>query len=450
VVVLCAALLVKLACSAEVTSPEPTSDEKAKQCLMQQRHRVSKSDTLHHDLQTHAKVPHSSQSSGGDRRDSSPKSHVKKTLTKHSKAQGGKMTSISSKHHLQHKDKKQAAKGSVALVQKGDKDAGKPQKFSGSQGESSHHKHHKKRHHKSIKESAEPSLAQVSANKSRVPDLKELLPEPVLALAWKLFKTEGAIRGAVENSVVVSVTHAGVPMSLRMNKYDDATQRLGTEGTWFSYDLDTLGDAHENPQDVMNMIDVGGNYGVVTIAAMKKYAKNLRVVTVEPIPTTFFFLKWNLHINGVPEIDQANWDANKGTPGVLALNSGSSDVAGENLHFCSYPWSSMNSKMCDCPEGEDNCHIVPSVAVNDLVAMFGSDPIAMVKMDCEGCEFKSLPALGKKDISKRVRRLAGELHLPDKNLEEIACRWDDGRLLTKCQQGQKGKDDIECGVKLSC
>jgi len=279
---------------------------------------------------------------------------------------------------------------------------------------------------------------------------KELLPEHLLALAGQIFKTEDAIQGMIENSVVVNVTHAGVPISLRMNKFDDATQRLGTEGTFSSYDLDTLGDVDMNSQDVLNMIDVGGNYGVVTIAAMKKYAERLRVVTVEPIPITFFFLKWNLHINGVPEIDQADWDANKGTPGVLALNSGSSDAPGENLHFCSYPWASMNSKMCECKEGDENCIIVPSTTVDDLAAMFGSQPISMVKMDCEGCEFKSLPALAKPHISERVRRLAGELHIPDKNLEELACRWDHGRLMTKCQFSAQNPEDVECDVKLSC
>ena len=34
--------------------------------------------------------------------------------------------------------------------------------------------------------------------------------------------------------------------------------------------------------------------------------------------------------------------------------------------------------------GEDNCHIVPSSTVENLAGMFGTDPIAMVKMDCEG------------------------------------------------------------------
>merc|ERR1719506_2047589 len=67
----------------------------------------------------------------------------------------------------------------------------------------------------------------------------------------------------------------------------------------------------------------------------------------------------------------------------------------------------------------------------------------MVKMDCEGCEAKSLPVLAKDTVSPRVRRLAGELHLPDQNLEEIACRWDHGRLLSKCGDG-------ECGLELSC
>jgi FkbM family methyltransferase len=239
-------------------------------------------------------------------------------------------------------------------------------------------------------------------------------------------------------------------MKLRINKGDDATSRLPSEGTWFSYDLDTLGDVHKDTQDVLNMIDIGGNYGVVTIAAMKKYEKNLRVVTVEPIPTTFFFLKWNLHINGIPEIAEGDWDAKKASAGVLALNSGSADVAGEGLHFCSYPSSSMNSKMCDCKEGEDNCIIVPSTTVDDLAARFGDQQISMVKMDCEGCEFKSLPALAEPHIFNRVHRLAGELHIPDQKIEELACKWDHGRLMTKCQFSQKNPQDVECDVKLPC
>lgn len=403
-VVLCAAFFATLSVSAEVTSSEESLDVKGKQCLLQQQHQVSRSAVKEH-AQAHGEVSHKGNSE--EFRDSSLRKRARKTL-----AAPGK------KHGRKGKEAKKKIK-------------------------EADNKHHKKSPHKA-------SFAQMSTSQSQQPDLKELLPEHLLDLAWRTFRTEGAIRGAIENSVVVPVTHAGVAMSLRINKFDDATTRLGAEGTWFSYDLDTLGDTKESTQDVLNMIDIGGNYGVVTIAAMKKYAQNLRVVTVEPIPTTFFFLKWNLHLNGIAEIQQSQWDANKGVSGVLALNEGSSDLPGQSLHFCSYPQSSMNSKMCDCKEGEENCVIIPSITVDNLADMFGNQPISMVKMDCEGCEFKSLPALAQTHISTRVRRLAGELHIPDKTVEDLACRWDHGRLVTKCQFSPINQKDVECDVKLTC
>jgi FkbM family methyltransferase len=284
--------------------------------------------------------------------------------------------------------------------------------------------------------------------KAHVPNLHELLPEPILALAWRVFEKEEVIAQVVENSVLVNVSYAGVKMELRMNKDDDATSRLGEEALWFSYDLDTLGDLQENSSDMLNMLDLGGSYGVVTIAAMAKYATRLRIITVEPIPTTYFFLKWNLYLNGVPEIEKAVLDENKGLPGVYALNRGLADAEDQDVHFCFDPTSSMNSRACECQRGDPNCLIVPSVTTDNLTGLFGAEPIAMVKMDCEGCEAKSLPALASETVSKRVRRLAGELHLPDPNLEEIACRWDHGRLLSKCQQNEL--DEVACGMELNC
>jgi len=309
-----------------------------------------------------------------------------------------------------------------------------------------------KRHHKPPCAILVQTDMEGSKQVKRGPDLHALLPKPILALARQLFKNEEAISKIVEDSVLLDVTYAGVKMSLRMNKADDATRRLGEEGKWFSYDLDTLGELQKNPDDALNMLDVGGNLGVVTIAAFKKHSKNLRVITLEPIPMTYFFLRWNLHINGVPEIDKAALDENSKSPGVFAMNRGSADVDGQDLHFCFDPKSSMNSRMCECKQGEEHCIIVPSVTVDNLAGMFGSEPIAMVKMDCEGCEFKSLPALATPQIAKRVLRLAGELHLPDKSLEDLACRWDHGRLLTKCQHSKKEHPvfEIECDVALDC
>jgi FkbM family methyltransferase len=266
----------------------------------------------------------------------------------------------------------------------------------------------------------------------------------------------------VENSVLIDVKHAGVSMKLRMSKDDDATTRLTEEGNFMAYDLGHMDDASllqnsskEDDKDsskgnLLNMIDIGGNYGVVTIAVMKTYAKKLRVVTLEPAPATFFFLRWNLHINGVPEIDAADWDPKKGTSGVLAMNAGSADKDGQSLHFCYYADSSMNSKMCDCKEGDNGCLILPSITIDDLGAKFDTQPIAMMKMDCEGCEFESLPALVNSKVAKRVQRFMGELHIPDEKIEELACRWDHGRLVKKCQFSKTNPQDVECDVELDC
>jgi len=429
VAVLCAALLLQLVGAADVTSPVSSSVEETKQCLLQQNSRVSKSDAVSDDLHSH--VDKEVDSSG------SKHGHNK---------------------HLDHKDNLHGKKEAGRPLRQKAAALRKLGKLSAHKRKSPHQKKLKKSNDKSSKKSKKTSLAQsVSQRKMKEEDV----PEHIMELGMKLFKTKDAAMGAVENSVLIDVTHAGVAMSLRMNKADDATTRLTEEGISMGYDLDTMGDAltHNNSVkgDLLNMIDIGGNYGVVTIAAMKKYAKKLRVVTVEPIPSTFFFLKWNLHINGIPEIEADNWDPKKGTPGVLALNSGSADKDGESLHFCSLPESSMNSKMCDCKEGEDNCLILPSITFDDLGAKFGTQPISMVKMDCEGCEFQSLPALVKSNVSKRVLRFAGELHIPDKKIEELACRWDHGRLVKKCQLSEKNPEereewegDVECDVKLSC
>jgi FkbM family methyltransferase len=274
------------------------------------------------------------------------------------------------------------------------------------------------------------------------------LPPPILALGWKLFGNEHAFFNVVQNSVMVNITHAGIQMMVRMNKADDALTRLGEEGNYFSYDLDTMGEYRDASSNLLNMMDIGGNYGVVTIAAFKKYPKSLRVVTVEPIPTTYFFLKWNLYLNGVPELNADDFAAARRPPGVLALNRGTAATDGDDLHLCFDPASSMNARICDCRPGDARCTVVPSVTMSKLMRLFGDESVAMVKMDCEGCEFQALPALSTPTLSYRVRRLAGELHIPDQRLEAIACRWDHGRLMTKCQYTEG--TNVACEVPLDC
>lgn len=286
------------------------------------------------------------------------------------------------------------------------------------------------------------------SRKSVIPDLHELLPEPILALAWTLFEKEDVIVNVVENSLLVNFTYAGVDMSLRTSTNDAANSQLGVKANRFDYELDSLGDdSKHKDKGMLNMIDMGGSYGIVSIAAYKKHAKHLRLVTVEPEPTTYFFLKWNLYINGVPDISEASSGEQLKTPGVLALNRIPTEFDGHDLHFCSNPSEVVTFTACDCEPDEKHCVVVPSITVEHLAGMFGNETIAMVKMDCEGCDYH-LEAMARPEISPRIRRFAGELHLPDENIEELACRWDNGRLVSKCLK--KDNDELECGLGLKC
>ena len=61
----------------------------------------------------------------------------------------------------------------------------------------------------------------------------------------------------------------------------------------------------------------GGNIGIIAVSTMMLHAgagKCARLITVEPTPETFLFLRWNLHANGVPDITRG------GSCGVLPVN----------------------------------------------------------------------------------------------------------------------------------
>merc|ERR1719324_2126844 len=89
-----------------------------------------------------------------------------------------------------------------------------------------------------------------------------------------------------------------------------------------AYGLDSLGQLVGNTSSMMNMLDIGGNYGRVTIAAWKKSPEKIRIITVEPIPSTYFILRWNLWLNGIPELTLEEFQSQSGRPGVVALNNG--------------------------------------------------------------------------------------------------------------------------------
>jgi len=206
----------------------------------------------------------------------------------------------------------------------------------------------------------------------------------------------------------------------------------------------------------LHLLDLGGNYGFVPIAAFKKYPNELRAVVVEPIPTVYFLLRWNLWLNGIPELQQI--EADESTPGVLALNRGVTESDGNIVGFCHAPPNSINAFACDCRVNSHNapeeCMKVTSISTQSLLELFDQKPIALMKVDCEGCEASSLPAMINitKDTPDRIRRLAGELHSPSEELQDMACQYENGAHFVKIclEDGHYQASPLRCDERTLC
>jgi len=278
------------------------------------------------------------------------------------------------------------------------------------------------------------SLLQLNADRmaeKQLPDVRAL-PEFLQTLGVQLFGSQQALNDILNQSHAVSFSYANVPMTARMMRGDNAETRLGAEGG-VGYGLDTLRSLQ--PQGPINMIDLGGNLGSTVIAVTKLYSGEVHALVVEPVPTTYFFLRWNLFLNQVSDLsDVQDTTALSTTPGVRVLHAGVDTREGSSLTVCSKIGNSMNSFIlpshipCNC--GVDAiCSDVPTVSMQALLNHFGTDSITLLKADCEGCEMKGFPELLSLPPG-RIRRLAGELHVPTKSVVDIACTYDSGRYLT--------------------
>lgn len=138
----------------------------------------------------------------------------------------------------------------------------------------------------------------------------DVLPRDLYEIGLQTFGgAKEMLDKVVKESVEIHVNYAGVPLRLRILAKDNAAQRLGGQTEdGKAYGLDTLlsgrGLVRENRENMVNMIDLGGNYGAVTIAVYNKYPGLLRTVVVEPVATTYFFLRWNMFLNKVPSVTQ--------------------------------------------------------------------------------------------------------------------------------------------------
>lgn len=262
---------------------------------------------------------------------------------------------------------------------------------------------------------------------------RAILPPALFDWGLEVMKSENSLDAVVANTRFVNVTYAGQALMMRMVNGDN-DKGFGEPVGSDVYGLGTLKTLTPNAQGMHTMLDVGGNMGVVTLTAYKK-VPNLRVVVVEPVPSNYFLLVWNLWLNEVPSLDEATFRATPTAPGVLALNRGVAAVDGQTLGLCYSPPYTMNAKLCDCPEqqgsdtqepGSQTCARVVSQSFPWLLELAGADQLTFLKVDCEGCEKELLPAFDKVAKNLKLGRLAGELHAVSNAVEDLVCKFQGG------------------------
>mmetsp|Transcript_139342 Transcript_139342/g.253469 ORF Transcript_139342/g.253469 Transcript_139342/m.253469 type:complete len:385 (+) Transcript_139342:78-1232(+) len=254
---------------------------------------------------------------------------------------------------------------------------------------------------------------------------RALLPPHVFDLGMQLLFNEEVLDYVVANTDTWHSPYAGVNITWRMvnGDYVDMNDVYG---------VDSL---HKisNTTDMLTMLDLGGNYGRVSTAAYKNYPGKMRIVVVEPIPSTYFLLRWNLWLNGVPELTLEEFQDSPDKAGVLALNSGLSKLDGESTEMCYIPPETMTARICNCSHGFTNrpgeqCAHIKSRSIGSLLGLLNHS-VSFLKMDCEGCEIDVLPTVARltQESQLKIGRFAGELHALPNDLEDVACKAEGGQ-----------------------
>jgi hypothetical protein len=214
--------------------------------------------------------------------------------------------------------------------------------------------------------------------------------------------------------------------------------------------------------------DMGSNLGDFAISAALLFPR-VQVIAVEPSPSTYFYLLWNLYLNNVTRLEMGEISSAGGRGGVLPLNRVAADqpmqvvcyvVQGRDTHatrifvmphppclsrrrppcfyFIALPvllrgpqfyWSDHNSMNAAAFDEEEvrrqgdprrrfahmanwSAAKVRPFRLTNFLQSRGIGRLAFLKVDCEGCEYKLMPALHAEGwfTKERVGLLSAELH----------------------------------------
>ena len=148
------------------------------------------------------------------------------------------------------------------------------------------------------------------------------------------------------------------------------------------------------PGDVV--VDIGANIGIVALYLARKHPA-VRIIAIEPVPTTFGHLQENINLNAVSNITALNCAVTKdGRDLRMIVNPGHSGGSTGHLRDLKQP-------------GHYNL-TVRSRTLDSVFDEYVPGRCRLLKIDCEGAEYEILESAGCLD---RVDHLGIEIHHND-------------------------------------
>lgn len=141
---------------------------------------------------------------------------------------------------------------------------------------------------------------------------------------------------------------------------------------FFHYEEDEFNMVCNLITDGDTVFDIGGNIGFYSIHLAYQFPQS-KFFAFEPIPHTFSYLKQNVELNQLPQIQYFNWGLSKEQ---------------EDLSFYFYPEGSGNASITNLSDRDSVEKVKAHVKkLDDVWADLGAKTVDFIKCDVEGAEY---------------------------------------------------------------
>ena len=245
------------------------------------------------------------------------------------------------------------------------------------------------------------------------------LPEDLMRLGQATYGSREALTEVLKQAKLTLAPLPGGKVWLAQDASDNSAQRIVSENAQGKDEYGLRRLTHHNVAFGL-AIDVGANIGDQTIA-MARLRPQMQILAIEPVPSTYFMLRWNLFINNITLLRAAELKPG-GRAGVLALNAATTGDPTPNrsveILFGGRGHSqdarlSTAASLSD-PKRTDKYlkwsrRRVPSLFLPSSLG--GWRRVQLLKLDCELCEYDIIASSAEWFADKmRVRYVGGELH----------------------------------------